>query len=328
MPRSPFSSKTTPCCFCVQAYAAHTDFAFVMNLTSFTEFVTDCEWSTTTIARALRQHIRRWNAVSDNTINPNTRTLRSETTSNAVAKRVSGINNAHADLYGADAPKPMPLDQALRELLRDNISKAQRLPGDQFRQNILYTKEVDEVLREHRERLRKRYDELSRKAVPDFITVPKKLKHRNLSLNEFKQFLMEANLVPEVVHERAAIECFTGALLLVEREYLKPHHMGSYHDFLEMVVRLAMVLHDSMDESKPQADERTDQISVEVDDLDDFAFLLDAFVLEVLDGRKSEALGSVDSDAESDVSRRSGGSTSSSSSAGFGSQARSALPLE
>merc|ERR1711988_757345 len=89
-----------------------------------------------------------------------------------------------------------------------------------------------------------------------------------------------------------------------------------------MVVRLAMVLHDSMDESKPQADERTDQISVEVDDLDDFAFLLDAFVLEVLDGRKSEALGSVDSDAESDVSRRSGGrssSSSSSSSAGFGS---------
>jgi hypothetical protein len=309
-----------------KAYAAHTDFAFAMNLTSFTEFVTDCEMVDND--HCFLAHFDNIfvavNAVSDNTINPEYQDIAIRNNKHTLSRSefLASILRI-ADLrYGADAPKPMPLDQALRELLRDNISKAQRLPGDQFRQNILYTKEVDEVLREHRERLRKRYDELSRKAVPDFITVPKKLKHRNLSLNEFKQFLMEANLVPEVVHERAAIECFTGALLLVEREYLKPHHMGSYHDFLEMVVRLAMVLHDSMDESKPQADERTDQISVEVDDLDDFAFLLDAFVLEVLDGRKSEALGSVDSDAESDVSRRSGGSSSSSSSsssAGFGS---------
>ena len=274
------------------------------------------------------------NAVSDNTIIPEYREIAIRNNKHTLSRsEFLACNLRIADLrYGSDAPQPVPLDQALRLLIRDNIApKAQRLPGDEFRESVLYTKEVDQVLREHRESLRKRFDEMSRKDARDFIRVPKKLKERKLSLSEFTKFLMDANLLPDVIHDRAATECFTGALLLVEREYLEPHHMGTRYDFLEMVVRLAMVVYDSMDETKGCADDRTDQISVRVDDLDDFALLLDAFVLEILDSKKNNALENlVNSDTDSDHSsgsRASAMGSRSSSDGGGGLQLKRSISV-
>ena len=274
-----------------KAYAAHTDFSFAMNLTSFTEFVTDCELVDND--HCFLAHFDNIfvavNAVSNNTIN-------SEFSHIAIRNNKHTMSRSEflasivriADLrYGAEAPVPLPLNEALCCLISKNIEpKAQRLPGDTFRRHVLYTEEVDRVLREHRDRLCKCYEEVTKKEN-GFVRVPKRLKERKLSLNEYTKFLTETNLLPEVIHERSATECFTGALLLVEREYLEPHRMGTMYDFFEMIVRLAMVLHDSMDENLLDMEERTYQISDRVEDLDDFASLLDAFVLEVLDGRSN-----------------------------------------